>query len=98
MLQNKAQGRKPPRPLGEIALDEHGLAVEDVDIGIDVLAVHQKRHADLFHPFQHGHDLAIVGDSRCRIGGGIGGIELYPVNTPSLNPRSTSSGSVSSLR
>ena len=64
-------------PLGEVALDEHGLAVEDVDLGIDVLAVHQERHADLLHPLQHVHDLAIVGDARGRVGGGIGGIELH---------------------
>ena len=77
MLQDEAQARELPRPLGEIALDEHGLAVEDVDVGIDVLAVHQERHADLFHALQHRHDLAIVGHSRGRIGGGIGGIELH---------------------
>ena len=34
------------------------LAVEDVDLGIDVLAVHQERHVDLFHALEHAHDLA----------------------------------------
>ena len=50
MLQGKAQRRELAHPLGEIAFDEHGFAVEDVDLRIDVLAVHQEGHADLFHP------------------------------------------------
>ena len=65
-------------PLRQIALDEHGLAVENVDLGIDVLAVHQERHVDLFHALQHAHDLAVVGDAGGRVGGGVGGIELHP--------------------
>ena len=77
MLQDHAQAGKLPRPLRQIALDEHRLAVEDVDLGIDVLAVHQERHVDLFHALEHAHDLAVVGDAGGRIGGGVGGIELH---------------------
>jgi len=78
VLQDEAQTGKSRRPRCEIPLDEHGLAVEDVDIGIDILAMHQERHADLFHPFQHRHDFAIVRDTGSRIGRRIGRIELHP--------------------
>ncbi len=53
------------------------LAVEDIDLGIDILAVHQERHVDLFHALQHAHDLLVVGDAGRRIGGGIRRIELH---------------------
>jgi hypothetical protein len=76
VLQDEAQAGELPDPFRQIALDEHGLAVEDVDLGVDVLAVHQERHADLFHPLQHAHDLAVVGDAGGRVGGGVGRIEL----------------------
>ena len=78
MLQDEAQAGELPRPFRQVALDEHRFAVEDVDLGIHVLAVHQERHADLFHPLQHAHDLAVVGNAGGRVGGGIGGIELDP--------------------
>ena len=39
-------------PFRQIALDEHLLAVEDVDVRIGHLAVHQERHVDLFHALQ----------------------------------------------
>ena len=71
MLQDHAQAGELLRPFRQIALDEHRLAVEDVDLGIDVLAVHQERHVDLFHALQHAHDLAIVGDAGGRIGRGV---------------------------
>ena len=45
--------------------------------GIGILAVHQKRHVDLFHALQHGHDFLIVGDAGGRIGRGIGRIKFY---------------------
>ena len=77
VLQDEAQAGELLHPLGQIALDEHRLAVEDVDLGIDVLAVHQERHADLFHALQHAHDLLVVGDAGGRIGGGVGRIELH---------------------
>ena len=57
-------------------LDEARLAVENVDLGIDVLAVHQEPHVDLLHALQHAHNLLVVGDAGGGIGGGIGGIEL----------------------
>jgi len=53
------------------------LAVEDVDGGIDILAVHEKAHADLFHARQHRLDLAVIDEAGGRIGGGIGRIELH---------------------
>ncbi len=77
VLEHEAQAGKLPDPLREIALDEHGLAVEDVDLGIDVLAVHEERHVDPLHALQHAHDPAIVGHAGRRVGGGVGGVELH---------------------
>ena len=77
VLQDEAQAGKLLHPFRQVALDEHRLAVEDVDLGIDVLAVHQERHVDLFHALEHAHDLAVVGDAGGRIGGGVGRIELH---------------------
>src|SRR5712671_2521544 len=77
VFQDHAQARKLACPLREVALDEHGLAIENVDLGIDVFPVHQERHVDLFHAFQYAHDFAVVGDAGGRIGGGIRRIKLH---------------------
>ena len=45
----------------EHAVDEHRLAVEDVDLGIGHLAVDEQRHADPLHRLERGTDAA-----RCR--------------------------------
>ena len=60
----------------QAALDEHGLAVEDVDLGIGFLAVDQEGHADLLHPREHAADLGEIGDARGRVGRGIRRIHL----------------------
>ena len=44
-------------------LQEHRLAIEDVDIGIGDLAVHAQRHAVRRHGLQHRHDAGDVGDA-----------------------------------
>ena len=61
MLQDHPQARKRLRHRDQLALDEDGLAVEDVDVGIDILAMHEERHVDLFHALQHAVDLLEVG-------------------------------------
>src|SRR5260370_707097 len=60
------------------ALDEHPFPVENVDVGIHHLAMHQEGHVDLLHAFQHAVDVFEVGDARGRIRGCVGGIELDP--------------------
>jgi hypothetical protein len=69
--------------LGEIAaqrhqllLDEHRLAVEQVDIRAGDLAVHQQQDAFALHGFQRGVGLAQVGHARIAVGGGPRRIEL----------------------
>ena len=61
---------------GQHGVQEHRLAVEDVDVGRDHLAVDQERHVDLLHALQHRPDSAHVGHAGRRVGGGTGRIEL----------------------
>ena len=77
MLQDHAQAGKLLHPFGQILVDERRLAVENVDRRIGVLAVHQKRHVDLFHALEHAHDFVVIGDAGRRIGGGVGRIEFH---------------------
>ena len=52
MLQDEAQLRKLLDPFREMPVDERLLPVEDIDVRIGILAVHQERHVDLFHALQ----------------------------------------------
>ena len=71
-----AQTRKIFHPFRQAPLDEHRFAVENVDVGTDLLAVNQKRHADLFHALEHAHDVAVVGHAGRRVGRSVGRIKL----------------------
>ena len=69
--------------LGEVApqrrhhaVDEHGLAVEEVDLAIGHLAVHQQQQAGALHGLQRRVGLADVGDAGVAVGGGAGRVEL----------------------
>ena len=61
---------------GQGALDEHGLAVENIDMGVGHFAMDQQRHPDLRHAFQHAANVGNRGHPVGRPGGGMGGIEL----------------------
>ncbi len=61
----------------QVALDEHRLTVEDVDLRIDHFAMHQQRQADRLHPLQHRADLGQVVHAAMRVGGGPGRIQLH---------------------
>ncbi len=76
MLEDHAQRRQPIDQRLQHAVDEHRLAVEDVDIGRGHFAVDAQRHADIGHAFEHAHDVGDVGNAMRGIGGGAGGIEL----------------------
>ncbi|MPL73085.1 hypothetical protein SDC9_18878 [bioreactor metagenome] len=71
-----------PQPRGgaahrvEHALDEHRLAVEDVDGRVGDLAMHAQRQADLGHRLEHAAHLVEVAHARGRVGGRPGRIEL----------------------
>ena len=53
MFEDHAQAGKLPDPMRQPAVDERGLAVENIDVRRDLLAVHEERHADLFHALEH---------------------------------------------
>ncbi len=69
-------------PFRQMPVDERLLAVEDIDVRVGILAVHQERHVDLFHALQDAHDFLIVGDAGRRIGRGIGRIKFYAGEDP----------------
>lgn len=76
MLQNDLERREIADQRREDAFDEHGFAIEDVDIAIGYFAVDQQRHPDPLHRFQQPGELADIGDAVGGVGGGMGGIEL----------------------
>jgi len=60
----------------EMPVDENGLTIEDVDIGIGYLAMHQQRDPCFLGRFERWVDLAQIGDSRIAVRGDAGRIEL----------------------
>ena len=58
------------------AVDEHRLAVEQVDLGIGHLAVHQQQQAVALHRFERRVGLAHVGHAGIAVGGRAGRVEL----------------------
>ena len=56
MFEHDPERRKVLQHGHQHPLDEHGLAVEDVDLGIGHFAVDQQGHADLLHAVQHRID------------------------------------------
>ena len=61
---------------GQDLVQEHRLAVEDVDVGIGDFAMDQQGHAGLFHRLQAFRDAVHRGDAVRGIGGGVRGIEF----------------------
>ncbi len=61
----------------EHAVDEDGLAVEDVDVGVGHLAMDAERHADVGHAFEHGAHPVEVAHAGMGIGSGPGGVEFH---------------------
>ena len=76
VLQNDAQGREAGAQRNEHPLDEHRLAVEDIDRRIGDLAMDEQRHVGRLHRLQNAGHLGDIGDAAVGIGGGAGGIEL----------------------
>ncbi len=58
-------------------LDEHGLAVENVDIWVRHLAVDAQRKTDFGHAFQHRHNTGDIAHTGIGIGGGSGWVKLH---------------------
>ena len=76
VLEHHLQGREIGDDPGQDAVDEHRLAVEDVDMGVRHLAMDQQRHADLLHDLENRIDPAEVGHAVAGVGRGIGRIEF----------------------
>ena len=76
VLQHDLQARMALQQRHQHLVEEHRLAVEDVDVGIGHLAVDQQRHAGLLHRLQAFRDAVHRGDAMRGIGGGMRGIEL----------------------
>ena len=60
----------------EGSLDEHGLAIENIDLGVGDLAVDEQGHADRLHPLENRHDVRDIGDAVRASRGSMRGIEL----------------------
>ena len=84
VLEDDAQRREVAAQRLEHPVDEHRLAVEDVDVGIGHLAVHQQRHADPLHRLEGGAGLRDVGDPGVGVGGGAGRVELDRPHHPAF--------------
>ena len=76
MFEHDLQRREIGDDAIQDAIDEHRLAVEDVDCVIGHLAVDEQRHADALHRFQGRIDVAHIGDAMGAVGGGVGRIKL----------------------
>jgi hypothetical protein len=61
VLHHDLQAGKVAAQRDQLLLDEHRLAVEQVDVGAGHLAVHQQQQAFALHGFQRGAGLADVG-------------------------------------
>ena len=77
VLEHHLEAWKVAKQRRQPLLDEHLLAVEDVDVRAGMLAVDEERHADRLHPCQHLPDTGEVGDAGRRVGGGVGRVELH---------------------
>jgi hypothetical protein len=77
VLAHDAQLREVGADRLQVTLDEHRLAVEDVDLRIDHLAMHQQRQPDRLHPVQDRADLGQVAHAAMRVGGGARRVQLH---------------------
>ena len=76
MLKHDFQLRKIAAQRNQLGVNEHGLAVEQVDIGAGHLAMHQQQQARLLHGLQRLVGFAQVGHAGIAVGGGTRGVEL----------------------
>ena len=76
VFKDNAQARKPPHQLGQLALDEYGLAVIGIDPGGRRLAVKLKHDIELFHAREHGVAARERSDAGIGMGRGAGRIVL----------------------
>ena len=83
----------------ERAVDEHRLAIEDVDLGVGHLAVDQQRQARALHRLEHRVALAQVGHARVGIRRGARRVVLHRLHEArGLRALPISAGVVLSVR
>jgi len=70
-----------------LLVDEHGFAVEQVDVGRGHFTVHQQQQPGSLHGFQRLVRLADVGDASVAVGGGAGRVQLEGHHTSILRAR-----------
>ena len=81
VLEHDLQTRKVTAQRDHLLFNEHGFAVEQIDIAARHLAMHQQQQAVALHGFERGVDFADVGNACVAVGGGTGRIELAGHNT-----------------
>ncbi len=84
VLEHDLEGRIALHDHREVALEEDGLAIEDVHFRIRHLAVDQQRNAGDLHRLQHRIAFANIGHARCRIRRGTRGVVLHRLHEPRL--------------
>ena len=67
VLEHDAQPREAPHEAGEHAIDEGGLAVEDVDVRVGHLAMHQQRQIMRLERRERGINLVDRGNARIGV-------------------------------
>jgi hypothetical protein len=80
VLDHEAQRRVAVEQAQRHAVEEGGLTVEDVHLGVGGLAVHEQRQARLLHRLQRGREAIEVRDTGVGVGGGAGRVELHAVH------------------
>ena len=84
VLEHDTQRREPFANVVQVAVDEHPLAVEDVDFRLGHLAVHQERQIVLFQCLVEMVNARRVGDAAVRVGGGPGRVQLEGMHKRAL--------------
>ena len=76
MLEHHTQFRKGGNNRAQVPLDKFLFAVEHIDRMIRHLAVDAQHDILGLHPREHRIELLDIGDTRGRVGGGVGGVHL----------------------
>jgi hypothetical protein len=76
VLKNDPQFGKASNQGHQDALDEHGLAVEQIDVRVGDLAVDQEGHAERGHALEHRRHAIEIGDAVRRVGRRVRRVEL----------------------
>ena len=76
VLEDDAQGRVARCKRRQHAIDKDTLAIKDIHVTMSHLAMYTQYDPPFGHPFEDGVDAGDIGDTRVRVGGGAGRVEL----------------------